>query len=76
MTARAYERGWPIEYSVCGWIYSDTRKQVTQMRSCRRCGKTPTKEGYDRCLGYIEGAVSACCGHGVELPMVVWEDGE
>lgn len=28
----------------------------------------PTKEGYDACLGYIKGAKSACCGHGIEEP--------
>ena len=32
----------------------------------------PTKEGYDACLGYIEGAMSACCGHGVEKGYVKW----
>lgn len=31
----------------------------------------PTKEGYDACLGFIEGAKSACCGHGVERAYVV-----
>jgi hypothetical protein len=31
----------------------------------------PTKEGYDNCLGHIEGVASACCGHGVEIPYIV-----
>ena len=35
-------------------------------RSCKRCGRLPTKEGYDNCLGYIKGVIAACCGHGVE----------
>lgn len=26
----------------------------------------PTKEGYDACIGYVEGVKSACCGHGIE----------
>jgi hypothetical protein len=34
----------------------------------------PTKEGYDACLGYIEGAKSACCGHGVEEGYIVYKD--
>ena len=32
----------------------------------------PTKEGYDACLGHIDGAKSACCGHGVEEPYVLY----
>jgi hypothetical protein len=31
----------------------------------------PTAEGYDACLGHIEDAVSACCGHGVGSSYVV-----
>jgi len=36
----------------------------------------PTPEGYDHCLGHIDGAVSACCGHGVEDPYVVYKTNE
>ena len=28
--------------------------------------KKPTPEGHDACIGHIDGAVSACCGHGME----------
>lgn len=31
---------------------------------CNLCGREPTSEGYDACLGEVEGAISACCGHG------------
>ncbi|MDD5016523.1 MAG: hypothetical protein PHO15_00310 [Eubacteriales bacterium] len=47
------------------WKYSDTGAQADDSRPCKRCGRYPTKEGYDACLGYIEGVTSACCGHGV-----------
>ena len=47
------------------WFFSDTKKPYRDNRPCKKCGKFPTKEGYDACLGYIEGAASACCGHGV-----------
>jgi len=65
MTAQAHSRGWPTEWDGRRWIYSDTRKPDTGRRTCRRCGRKPTPEGYDACLGHIPGATSACCGHGV-----------
>lgn len=48
------------------WKFADNQKPVEGGRPCRRCGRWPTKEGYDACLGYISGAKHACCGHGVE----------
>jgi hypothetical protein len=39
---------------------------------CRLCGRPPTSEGYDACLGELRGAVSACCGHGVTEPHVTY----
>ena len=47
---------------------------ATIERPCKRCGCSPTKEGYDACLGYIEGATSACCGHGVEKGFIMYPD--
>jgi hypothetical protein len=38
-----------------------------------KCGKMPTPEGYDACLGYIDGVISACCGHGVEKQILIKE---
>lgn len=34
------------------------------VRACIECNMVPTPEGYDACLGYLPGIVSACCGHG------------
>lgn len=34
-------------------------------------GRMPIKEGYDACLGYIDGVKSACCGHGVGKPFLM-----
>jgi len=56
-----------------GWQYADGFPGDDD-RPCVRCGKLPTKEGYDACLGYIEGAISACCGHGVSKPYIIYED--
>lgn len=67
----SYSRGWKIYYDGNEWKYSDNNQKISDSRPCKRCGKLPTKEGYDSCLGYIAGAKSACCGHGVEEPYVI-----
>lgn len=50
------------------WCYCDNGelRDEAYERPCPRCGKLPTKEGYDACLGFVSGMKSACCGHGVE----------
>jgi len=65
MPARAYARGHPITYRDGSWFYEDTGEPFDDSRPCIRCGKMPTPEGYDACIGNIPGASSACCGHGV-----------
>jgi len=78
MTARGYARGHPIEYdwTLKAWVYSNDKTPIkNNERPCTRCGKMPTKEGYDACLGHIENATSACCGHGVECGYIVFLDG-
>ena len=64
MVARAHSRGWPIEWTGARWVYSDTHAPDDDSRACRRCGRKPTPEGYDACLGRIKGVAAACCGHG------------
>ena len=68
-------RGHLIEYNIAEnkWFYADNGMPITIERPCARCGKMPTREGYDACLGYIEGATWACCGHGVTRPYIIWE---
>jgi len=66
MTARGHVRGWPCEYRGDRWVYTDNGQPIDGRRACSRCGRRPTEEGYDACLGFIPRAVSACCGHGVE----------
>jgi len=62
----SYSRGHKIYYDGKDWRYSDNNEIDTGNRPCVRCGKKPTPEGYDACLGFIEGVNSACCGHGVQ----------
>lgn len=61
------------------WVdASDSRVQVARISGspetfkyldgaiCPKCKEPPTPEGYDACIGYVEGVTSACCGHGVK----------
>ena len=41
---------------------------------CTLCGRPPTEEGHDACLGEIPAAISACCGHGVVQAHVKYLD--
>lgn len=67
MVVRSYQRGHPIEFNGREWVYSDTMTTIAEERVCVRCGRLPTDEGYDACLGKLKGVVAACCGHGVLL---------
>ena len=66
----AYIRGHQIVYQKGKWVYADNGNPLTQERPCVRCGQMPTKEGYDACQGYVPGASSVCCGHGVSAPIL------
>jgi len=68
---KSYSRGWEIYYDGKDWRYSDNHQIEDDSRPCKKCGCKPTEEGYDACLGYIDGVKSACCGHGVEEPFVI-----
>ena len=70
----AHSRGWEIYYDGSVWRYCDNDQIDNGTRPCKRCGRAPTKQGYDACLGYIKGAKSACCGHGVEKGYIIREN--
>ena len=71
MAIESYIRGHKVYYDVKEWRFKDNNKLIDENITCKRCGRKPTKEGYDACLGYVEGATSACCGHGVEEGFVL-----
>ena len=75
---KGYSRGHEIYYDGENWRYCDDDTLCHDDRPCKRCGKMPTAEGCDACLGHIDGATSACCGHGVLEPYVMRgaEDGK
>lgn len=68
---KSYSRGHEIFYDGLYWRYIDNNQIVSNKRSCKRCGKPPTPEGHDACLGHISGVKSACCGHGVGEPYAI-----
>jgi hypothetical protein len=77
-TARGHKT--VFDYTKEAWLYSDTKTPINDaegiVRPCKRCGEPPTPEGHDACLGHIEGAVSACCGHGVSEPILMTREDE
>jgi hypothetical protein len=78
---RHFERGYPVRYSADddAWYYFDSGESVYDgpRRPCRLCERPSTREGYDACLGFIEGARDACCGHGkVVEAYISWKAGD
>lgn len=70
----ANSRGHAIYYDGNFWRYIDNDDDIhNNKRACTRCGQFPTSDGFDHCLGRIEGAISACCGHGIDKPYLVIE---
>lgn len=71
----SYSRGHLIYWDGEKWRYADDDAPIEgNERCCARCGQPPTDEGYDACLGHIEGAKAACCGHGVGRPYVAYRE--
>ena len=68
--ARSWIRGHLAEWDGEAWRYADTGEVADHDRPCVRCGKLPTPEGHDACLGYVPGVMDACCGHGVHEPWI------
>lgn len=68
-----YARGNKIIFIDGIWKYKDGTV-FDDSRPCVLCKQNATSEGYDACLGYIEGVKSACCGHGINEGFVVYKD--
>jgi hypothetical protein len=76
--AKSHKRGHEIYYDfdLKDWKYSDTGESANIERQCKKCGRMPTKDGYDFCIGKLNGVSSACCGHGISNPILVFEKEE
>lgn len=60
-------RGYEIRERKGEWFFTDTGEPVASTwrhRPCGHCRLYNTPEGHDGCIGTIEGAINACCGHG------------
>jgi len=73
ITVTSYSRGNKIYYDGLHWRYFIDNSIHDDSKSCRRCGRMPTEEGGDACIGHLEGVTSACCGHGVEHGYIIKE---
>lgn len=78
MPARQYQRGHEIYYneSKQEWLYTDDDTSASIERPCKRCGHLPLPTGEDYCLGHIDGAEHACCGHGVTRKYVIMRNND
>jgi hypothetical protein len=76
MAATSQHNGHPTTYNwdTQQWLYTDTQEPETQIRPCLHCGLSPTKEGYDACIGYLPNVMHACCGHNVRRPYAMFND--
>jgi hypothetical protein len=75
VTCACYVRGHLVTFTRGVWRYEDgVAIDDDPERPCAHCGRPPTPEGYDACLGHIPGAYSACCGHMVSEPFVLRRD--
>lgn len=66
------DRRW--RWTATGRFVPGGKRPLDRDPPCVACGRPPTPEGYDACLGWIPGARAACCGHGVKPPYVMWDD--
>ena len=73
MAAKSHVRGHEVVFMDGEWCYADTGELASAPRPCKRCGKPPTPEGHDACLGKIDGVVAGCCGHGVEEGYLIYK---
>lgn len=60
----SHYRGHLIYFNGLDWRYKGSHELLDHKRPCKRCGHSPTPEGYDFCQGFIPGFISVCCGHG------------
>ena len=76
MGAVSWRRGYEVEWNETAseWCYRDTGDVADYDRPCIKCEEMPTQEGYDACLGHVEGVISACCGHGVWEGAIMYDD--
>ncbi|KAF5051915.1 hypothetical protein DSECCO2_414030 [anaerobic digester metagenome] len=76
MAPIGFKHGTKIYWDGKCWRYADDNTKITNHdKPCPHCGRMPTKDGHDGCLGELESVISACCGHGrVESYVIVSDE--
>lgn len=69
---KGYIRGNRIYFDGNDYRFVDDDSICNDDHPCVRCGRKPTKEGYDACTRKIQGVDYACCGHGIKKPYAAW----
>ncbi len=77
-TMLGHECYWDVAAQFWRWMdnHEPTGWGVGIRRECVRCGQFPAANGHDACLGYIKGAIAACCGHGIEDGSIKYANGD
>ena len=80
LTCYTHFRGHHIHsYDGINWVLTEEdvplTEEVKDRLKCPRCGNGPTPEGHDHCLKTLPGIRNACCGHGVEVGYIQFENG-
>lgn len=80
MEIKSRVRGHEIEYNPeeARWYFTETGIPLGNPNQvpCKKCGKLPTPDGHDACLGALRDVSHACCGHGhPEDSYVIRRDG-
>ena len=66
-----------IDWRLKKYILASTGEIINNDYSnllCQNCGKPPTPEGYDACIGHLKGVKYACCGHGKKIRKYIMLD--
>jgi len=77
MGGRTSLNGHQIYFDNEFWRYvdSDEIADMKHERSCVKCGKLPTDNGDDFCISNLGYVTNACCGHGIDIGYIQFDDG-
>ena len=73
ITLISYDFGHKIffDLDIDRWRYCDNLTLAGARRKCPRCEQYQTIKGHDPCSKNIKNAISVCCGHGIEKPILM-----
>lgn len=68
---KALLRGASVEFDGTAEEYA----RLDAITPCGACGRCPTAEGHDGCLGTLPSVEYACCGHGTDNSYILFANG-